>query len=52
MFINFWYPAEEGEKVTNEPMKVQMLGLWFVASQNFARGRNSNHSPRMNRAAI
>lgn len=30
MFINFWYPAEESENITNEPLKVQMLGLWFV----------------------
>jgi phenylpropionate dioxygenase-like ring-hydroxylating dioxygenase large terminal subunit len=30
MFINFWYPAEESEKVTDEPLKVQMLGLPFV----------------------
>jgi nitrite reductase/ring-hydroxylating ferredoxin subunit len=30
MFINFWYPAEEAANVTNEPLKVQMLGLWFV----------------------
>jgi len=30
MFINFWYPAEEAANVTNQPLKVQMLGLWFV----------------------
>jgi phenylpropionate dioxygenase-like ring-hydroxylating dioxygenase large terminal subunit len=30
MFINFWYPAEESEKITREPLKVQMLGLQFV----------------------
>lgn len=30
MFINFWYPAEESENVTREPLKVQMLGLKFV----------------------
>ncbi len=30
MFTNFWYPAEESENISREPMKVQMLGLWFV----------------------
>ena len=30
MFINFWYPAEESDNVTNAPLKVQMLGLKFV----------------------
>jgi len=30
MFINFWYPAEESENVTDAPLKVQMLGLQFV----------------------
>ena len=30
MFINFWYPAEESDNITEQPMKVQMLGLWFV----------------------
>ncbi|MDJ0926925.1 MAG: aromatic ring-hydroxylating dioxygenase subunit alpha [Gammaproteobacteria bacterium] len=30
MFINFWYPAEESEQVTRDPLKVQMLGLQFV----------------------
>ena len=30
MFMNFWYPAEESDKVTNQPMKVRMLGLPFV----------------------
>jgi phenylpropionate dioxygenase-like ring-hydroxylating dioxygenase large terminal subunit len=30
MFINFWYPAEEAENITDTPLKVQMLGLWFV----------------------
>jgi len=30
MFVNFWYPAEESENVTGKPLKVQMLGLWFV----------------------
>jgi len=30
MFINFWYPAEESKNVSNEPLKVQMLGLQFV----------------------
>ena len=30
MFINFWYPAEQSENVTTEPLKVQMLGLQFV----------------------
>jgi phenylpropionate dioxygenase-like ring-hydroxylating dioxygenase large terminal subunit len=30
MFINFWYPAEDTENITREPLKVQMLGLQFV----------------------
>jgi phenylpropionate dioxygenase-like ring-hydroxylating dioxygenase large terminal subunit len=30
MFINFWYPAEESEKVTDKPLKVRLLGLDFV----------------------
>jgi phenylpropionate dioxygenase-like ring-hydroxylating dioxygenase large terminal subunit len=30
MFMNFWYPAEESKNLGHEPMKVQMLGLWFV----------------------
>jgi phenylpropionate dioxygenase-like ring-hydroxylating dioxygenase large terminal subunit len=30
MFINFWYPAEESDKVTTAPLKVRMLGLNFV----------------------
>jgi phenylpropionate dioxygenase-like ring-hydroxylating dioxygenase large terminal subunit len=30
MFINFWYPAEESEKITDTPLRVQMLGLQFV----------------------
>ena len=30
MFMNFWYPAEEADNVTAKPLKVQMLGLWFV----------------------
>jgi phenylpropionate dioxygenase-like ring-hydroxylating dioxygenase large terminal subunit len=30
MYINFWYPAENSENVTNEALKVQMLGLQFV----------------------
>lgn len=30
MFMNFWYPAEESSALTDKPLKVQMLGLWFV----------------------
>jgi phenylpropionate dioxygenase-like ring-hydroxylating dioxygenase large terminal subunit len=30
MFINFWYPAEESQNITREPMTVQMLNLLFV----------------------
>lgn len=30
MFMNFWYPAEESKALTDQPLKVQMLGLWFV----------------------
>jgi phenylpropionate dioxygenase-like ring-hydroxylating dioxygenase large terminal subunit len=30
MFMNFWYPAEDSESVTNKPLKVNMLGLPFV----------------------
>jgi len=30
MFINFWYPAEESQSVTREPLKVKMLGQYFV----------------------
>lgn len=30
MFMNFWYPAEESKNLTDQPLKVQMLGLWFV----------------------
>jgi phenylpropionate dioxygenase-like ring-hydroxylating dioxygenase large terminal subunit len=30
MFVNFWYPAEESENITNAPLRVQMLGLQFV----------------------
>jgi phenylpropionate dioxygenase-like ring-hydroxylating dioxygenase large terminal subunit len=30
MFIYFWYPAEESHEVTNTPLKVKMLGMYFV----------------------
>lgn len=30
MFINFWYPAEESAQVTDELLKVRMLGMDFV----------------------
>jgi len=30
MYINFWYPAEWGKDLTDEPMKVRMLGQDFV----------------------
>ena len=30
MFMNFWYPAGESSNLTDKPLKVQMLGLWFV----------------------
>jgi phenylpropionate dioxygenase-like ring-hydroxylating dioxygenase large terminal subunit len=30
MFINFWYPAEESKNLTDNPLKVRMLGLDFV----------------------
>ncbi|HHQ13410.1 MAG TPA: hypothetical protein ENK16_00125 [Chromatiales bacterium] len=30
MFMNFWYPAEQSENVTEAPLKLQMLGLPFV----------------------
>ncbi len=30
MFMNFWYPAEESEKLGETPLTVQMLGLKFV----------------------
>ena len=30
MFMNFWYPAEESRNLADRPLKVQMLGLWFV----------------------
>jgi len=26
MFINFWYPAEQNENVTDAPLRVQMVG--------------------------
>ena len=30
MFINFWYVAEESEKLTDQPLHVRMLGQDFV----------------------
>jgi len=30
MYMNFWYPAEESRNLADRPLKVQMLGLWFV----------------------
>ncbi len=30
MFINFWYPAEWGDKLTDTPVRVRMLGQDFV----------------------
>jgi phenylpropionate dioxygenase-like ring-hydroxylating dioxygenase large terminal subunit len=30
MFMNFWYPAEESSRLTDQPLKVRMLGFNFV----------------------
>ena len=34
MYINFWYPAILGKELTDEPVKVQMLGQNFVLFRN------------------
>jgi hypothetical protein len=36
MFINFWYPAIESAKLTDQPVKVQMLGCEFVLFRDAA----------------
>ena len=36
MFINFWYAAELGDKVTDEPVGVRMLGQDFVLFRDTA----------------
>lgn len=30
MFINFWYPAEWSDKLADKPLRVRMLGQYFV----------------------
>ena len=30
MFINFWYVAEQSEKLTKKPIRRKMLGQHFV----------------------
>jgi phenylpropionate dioxygenase-like ring-hydroxylating dioxygenase large terminal subunit len=30
VFLNFWYPAEDSQKLTDQPLRVRMLGLDFV----------------------
>jgi len=36
MFINFWYAAELGERLTTRPVKVRMLGQHFVLFRDAA----------------
>jgi len=36
MYINFWYPAEWGKDVTDQPVKVRMLGQDFVLFRDSA----------------
>jgi len=44
MFMNFWYPAGESSSLTDQPLKVQMLGLWFALWRDSAGQAHCVHN--------
>lgn len=44
MFMNFWYPAEQSSALTDKPIKVQMLGLWFALWRDSAGKAHCVHN--------